>query len=213
MTGVQTCALPISTDNYSTGWYVRLLQDSTFSDELRCTYEDYRQNILNTANIFAYIDSMEIVVQNAQKRHFQKWPILGMSGPAPDFGPVATTYPAELDSLKNWISIRLQWLDANIPGLCLITGVTETNLPATLNCYPNPANDYFNVDYYLPSPMKMSVCLYNYLGSEVLSTTPITQTTGQHSLKLETKTLSNGVYILKFFSGIDVLTKKIVINK
>ncbi len=201
------------TDNYSTGWYVRLLQDSTFSDELRCTYEDYRQNILNTANIFAYIDSMEIVVQNAQKRHFQKWPILGMSGPAPDFGPLATTYPAELDSLKNWISIRLQWLDAHIPGLCLITGVTETNLPATLNCYPNPANDYFNVDYYLPSPMKMSICLYNYLGSEVLSTSPITQTTGQHSLKLETKTLSNGVYILKFYSGLDVLTKKIVINK
>ena len=51
-----------------------------------------------------------------------------MSGAAPDFGPVATTYNAELDSLKSWISTRLQWLDANMPGLCTTTSITETNL-------------------------------------------------------------------------------------
>ena len=61
------------TDNYSTGWYIRLLQDSTFNNELRCTYDVYRQTILDTTYIFAYIDSGRGVVHNAQARQFQKW--------------------------------------------------------------------------------------------------------------------------------------------
>lgn len=199
------------TDNYSTGWYVRMLQDSTFSNELRCTYEDYRQTMLDTTNLFAYIDSMGVLVQNAQARHFQKWPILGMSGAAPDFGPVATTYNAELDSLKSWISTRLQWLDANMPGLCTTTSITETNLFSRVNCYPNPTNDYLIIDYSLPSTMNVSVRLYNYLGSEVLSTPQATKNTGQNSLKLETRTLSPGVYIVKLEIGTAIISKKIII--
>ncbi|MGL5892323.1 MAG: CotH kinase family protein, partial [Bacteroidia bacterium] len=144
------------TDNYSTGWYVRLLQDSTFANELRCTYENYRQTILDTTYLFAYIDSIGQLVQNAQARHFQKWPILGMSGPAPDDGPLATTYLGELDSLKKWIAIRLQWLDDSIPGLCIPAGINETNATDAFNCYPNPANDYLNVDYSLPAAMNVS---------------------------------------------------------
>lgn len=199
------------TDNYSTGWYVRMLQDSTFSNELRCTYEDYRQTMLDTTNLFAYIDSMGVLVQNAQARHFKKWPILGMSGAAPDFGPVATTYNAELDLLKSWISTRLQWLDANMPGLCTTTSITETNLFSRVNCYPNPTNDYLIIDYSLPSTMNVSVRLYNYLGSEVLSTPQATKNTGQNSLKLETRTLSPGVYIVKLEIGTAIISKKIII--
>jgi CotH kinase protein/Secretion system C-terminal sorting domain len=199
------------TDNYSTGWYVRLLQDTTFSNELRCTYEDYRHTMLDTTNLFAYIDSIRTLVQNTQTRHFKKWPILGMSGPAPDFGLLATTYYGEIDSLKSWISTRLQWLDANIPGLCNTTGLTEASLSNMLNCYPSPANDYLMIDYSLPLSMNVSVRLYNYLGAEVLSCDKGTQSTGQHSLRIETATLSSGIYILKFESGANFTSKKIII--
>ncbi|MBL0339854.1 MAG: CotH kinase family protein [Bacteroidetes bacterium] len=201
------------TDNYSTGWYVRLLQDSTFNNELRCTYENYRQTILDTTNLFAYIDSVRVQVQNAQLRHFKKWPLLGKSGAAPDFGTVATTYNAELDSLKSWIGTRIKWLDTNIPGLCITTGITESGLPHELHCYPNPANDFFNIDYYVPTNTKVTALLYNSLGTVVLSTDPTIQSTGQHTLQLETKTLSNGVYILKFYRGTDILTKKMTITR
>lgn len=136
------------TDNYSTGWYIRMLQDSTFNNELRCTYENYRANILDTAVIFAYIDSVRNVVQNAQARHFRKWPILGISGPAPEINPIATTYNAELDTLKKWISIRLQWLDANIPGLCIpvFTSTNESNNFSRFNFFPNPTNGIVHFD-------------------------------------------------------------------
>lgn len=132
------------TDNYSCGWYVRLLQDSTFNNELRCAYEEYRTTVLDTTFIFHTIDSIGDRVQNAQARHFQKWPILGMSGPAPDVGPVATTYAAELDSLKAWIALRLAWLDANIPGVCRGLGGNGPERNDLLSCYPNPSTGTFH---------------------------------------------------------------------
>ena len=132
------------TDNYSCGWYVRLLQDSTFSNELRCAYEGYRTNVLDTANLFAYIDSIGARVQSAQARHFQKWPILGMSGPAPEVLACANTYNAELDTLKAWIALRLDWLDTNIPGVCINTAVNGTPIKDQLTCFPNPGNGVFH---------------------------------------------------------------------
>ena len=200
-------------DNNSTGWYIRLLQDTTFQNELRCTYEQYRQNMLNTSTIFSYIDSIGTIVQNAQARHFQKWPLLGTTGPDWELEPIPATYNAELDTLKSWINKRLLWLDANIPGLCIATGVTESSLSGSVNCYPNPTSSYIIIDYSLPSAMNVSVRLYNYLGSEVLSTPPIIQSAGQHSQKLETKALSNGIYILKFENGEDVISRKIIVQK
>jgi hypothetical protein len=131
------------TDNYSTGWYIRLMQDTAYNNELRCLYDGYRATVLSNASINAYIDSVEALVQNAQERHFQKWPILGMSGQAPEVNAIATTYPAELDTLKAWIATRLIWLDANIPGTCwppIVDGISEAMNDAALKCYPNPSN-------------------------------------------------------------------------
>jgi CotH kinase protein len=126
-----------NTDNYSTGWYIRLLQDSAFANELRCTYDNYRQTALSEASISAYIDSVGQRVQNAQARHFQKWPLLGQSGPAPEVLACATTYAAELDTLKAWITERLAWLDVNLPGTCTNVGIAE-NAEHLLSCFPNP---------------------------------------------------------------------------
>ncbi|MCF8366085.1 MAG: CotH kinase family protein [Bacteroidales bacterium] len=156
------------TDNYSCGWYVRLLQDSTFTDELRCTYEDFRQTMLDTNYIFAYIDSIDNLLQNAQARHFQKWPILGLSGPAPEPGAIATTYCAELDTLKNWIALRLQWLDENIPGLCTTTNITDKINPISLlKIYPNPGTGQFHFEGLLPGDAPFVLTLYDGLGREI----------------------------------------------
>lgn len=135
------------TDNYSCGYYIRLMQDSTFNNQLRCRYEAYRASILDTSYIFAYIDSIKTLVQNAQARHFQKWPLLGVSGQAPEVGPIAATYNAEMDTLKHWISLRLQWLDANIPGHCIPSTVSIKNklIAKPFVCYPNPSNGHVNI--------------------------------------------------------------------
>jgi hypothetical protein len=156
---------------------------------------------------------MGLLVQNAQDRHFQQWPILGRSGPAPDFGPVATTYYGELDSLKNWITIRLEWLDANMPGLCVPTGLAENTISDNLICYPNPAQDNLTVDYTLSAPVNVTVRLYNSLGAEVSSSAQGKQVAGRHSLTIDTSNLAPGVYILRFEKGEEIISKKIVVTE
>jgi hypothetical protein len=166
------------TDNYSCGYYIRLFQDTTFTNELRCRYESYRAGVLDTSYIFNYIDSIRALVQEAQERHFQKWPLLGVSGQAPEVGAIATTYNAELDTLKHWINLRLQWLDANIPGNCNLTTVKSKTINPlmTFKYYPNPSKDiiYFESDILSQSSMRFVVYDMNgklvsekYLGSQI----------------------------------------------
>lgn len=153
-------------DNYSCGWYIRFFQDSTFNDELRCTYENYRQTIFDTTYIYSYIDSMGNLLQNAQARHFKKWPNLGISGPAPEVSPVATTHLGELDTLKSWINLRLQWLDANIPGLCTSTTHTmeQVNAVSPLQFFPNPAAGTIHVKGFIHSNETSELAIYDATG-------------------------------------------------
>lgn len=179
------------TDNYSTGWYIRLLQDSTFANQLRCTYEDYHTNILDTTYIFNYIDSVRALVQNAQARHFQRWPILGMSTQAPELDPIAATYNEELDKLKAWIARRLVWLDENIPGTCppIIDGVSQQISHDGLKYFPNPGNGlvHFDGNIQSSSPLKMSV--YDGLGS-VIETIPLPS----GKIRFDYQLLQSGVF-------------------
>ena len=156
-----------NTDNYSTGWYIRMLQDSSFANELRCTYEEYRNTALSDASITTYIDSIGARVQNAQARHFQKWPVLGVSGPAPEVLACATTYAAELDTLKNWISTRLAWLDVNMPGTCTTTSVQAVAEPNTFTAYPNPSNGNFRFQGMLVGEGTWSLSIYDVAGREL----------------------------------------------
>lgn len=197
----------------SNGWYIRMLQDSTFRDELRCTYEGYRQTIFDTTHLFSYIDSMGLLVQNAQQRHYYKWPILGQVVVAPEVGAVATTYYGELDTLKGWITRRLHWLDDNIPGLCKTSGTATPAISGNLRCYPNPAGDYFITDYYLPETTTVSIRLYGPLGTEVFTAARELQDAGQHSLRISTGGLPPGVYLLRFESGSGVAFRKVVVER
>ena len=158
-----------ATDNNSNGYYVRLLQDTTFCNELRCRYNYFRLSILSTPYINNYIDSMKTLVQQAQARHFQKWPILGMSGPAPEMNAVATTYDGVMDTLKSWINRRLTWLDANMPGHCqpVHLDVKPLNTHAGLNYFPNPSTGLIHFEGRLPDTSPLVMTVYDVTGKEI----------------------------------------------
>ncbi|MFN5793748.1 MAG: T9SS type A sorting domain-containing protein, partial [Bacteroidota bacterium] len=59
----------------------------------------------------------------------------------------------------------------------------------------------------------VAIRLCSYLGTEVLSLPQTTKNTGHHALKLETASLSPGIYILKFDVGKSFISKKIVVVK
>jgi len=178
------------TDVTPPGWYIRLIQDSTFANELACTYFTYRQSILDKNYLFNYIDSIALVMDQAQERHYARWPILGVNVGTPEIGSQPTTYAGEITKFKTWISNRIDWLDANMPGNCPNLGTTELAAKEPYwNVYPNPANDVINV--YVNQPIN-SISIYTVSGKivhhqNVNGATIVQTSTGQF----------NGVYLLK----------------
>ena len=112
-------------------WWERLMQDTLFIQNLACRWQSLRSGALSTDSIFATIDSMAAVVQEAQARNFQLWPILGIYV-WPNPGPLPDTYAGEVQKMKNWISDRLDWLDFTFNGFqpSLDAGFTATALSA-----------------------------------------------------------------------------------
>lgn len=153
-------------DNNSSGWYIRMLQDSTFANELRCTYLQYRKTILDTVYLSNYIDSIHLLVSNAHVRHFDRWRTLGVSGPAPEIGAIATTYAAELDTLKSWINTRIRWLDKNIPGNCINVSNVAENVDGQdlLEYFPNPSSGLIHFKGKLEGGRSHELNFYNSIG-------------------------------------------------
>ena len=59
-------------------WWERLASDTLFAQNLACRWQSLRTNsTLSNNHIFGVIDSMANVLQEAQGRNFQYWPILG----------------------------------------------------------------------------------------------------------------------------------------
>lgn len=148
------------------GWYTRLLQDTTFANELACRYFDLRTTILDTINIFSYIDSISNLVSIAQDRHYTRWPILGINVGTPEVGTQPSTYIGEIIKFKGWISDRLAWLDNNMPGHCISVGIDEAkNNEPYWAIYPNPSKDKLNI--YVDEPI-LTISIYDMFGELII---------------------------------------------
>jgi len=103
-------------DNYTPWWESLLMEDPTFVAALRCRWDDLRLDVLSSANIEAVLAEQTALLVLAEPRDHALWPTLGV-----DLWPnyyVGDTYEDELAYLHAWIELRLDWLDANLPGVC-----------------------------------------------------------------------------------------------
>jgi len=96
-------------------WWVRLMQDSNFTSGLKCRWTELRQTVLSKSSVFNFIDTVAAKINEAQLRHFVRWPILGIYV-WPNQPPYPTSFAGEITAIKTWIENRINWLDANIPG-------------------------------------------------------------------------------------------------
>ena len=80
-----------------------------------------------------------------------------------------------------------------------------------LTVFPNPANSAFAVHYALPSAQNIRVRLLDVLGRIVLSINQGFQIAGQHRLRIDTNSLSSGLYFLDMSGSLFNRMEKIVI--
>jgi len=126
-------------------WEVRMLQDKEFANLIHTRYNELRKTILSKESIEFIIDSVAILLNEAQSRHFDKWKILGINAGTPETGIQPLTYEGEIVKLKSWIDTRLSWLDANIVGAPL---AAEHGDGSTVKCriFPNPVADHLFIE-------------------------------------------------------------------
>ena len=191
------------TDVKPPGWYIRLIQDSTFANELNCRYFNLRNTILDTSNLFHFIDSLENILNDAQERHFTRWPILGVNVGTPEIGIQPTTYSGEIIKFKNWISERLTWLDNNMPGNCPNVGLNELKKTYVVT-YPNPSLETLNI--YSEAEIE-EIVIYDNIGREIKSLSSLRS----NNISLDVKKLK-GFFTVKIILSNGQIIKKNIIS-
>jgi subtilisin-like proprotein convertase family protein len=182
-------------------WWDKMLQDTVFANNLKCRWLEKRETVLSNTWFDQYIDSVATLLNESQQRNFQVWPILGVYiWPNPE--PIPETYDAEIASLKDWLHMRLSWLDTNMPGNCNSVGIND-QLINQIKIYPNPANDNILIE---SSEMKR-IIIVNAIGQIVFDS----PTHGLNKIDLNISMFEEGVYIVHITTAEGIFTKRFTI--
>jgi mannan endo-1,4-beta-mannosidase len=106
----------------------------------------------------------------------------------PDYDGYTVYYPLDqsLFQMFSFYSLRMNSLDQ-------INSSREITLP-----FPNPCNEQVNFIISLDKTTVISISIYNILGEEVTSSVEYGYPNGISYKSINTKSLSNGIYIVKF---------------
>jgi len=113
-------------DDQQYSWFRRLFEDPDFSQRYVDRWAQLRTNVFSTSNLLTRIETMAQLLDEAQERNFAKWEILGR-----DVNPnyfVGNSYDEEVDWMKNWISNRLSWIEAQFVAAPAVTGGSSVTL-------------------------------------------------------------------------------------
>lgn len=193
-------------------WWYRLMEDSAFQSSLRCRWKQVRQTSLSNQRILFLIDSISNLVNEAQKRHFTRWPVLGQYiWPNPQ--PIPASYAEEIIALKAWIESRLQWIDENLPntGACFDypAGAKKSIIVTT---YPNPVQDQLFVKIQSRFPQKLMIHLVDALGRNLYQKA-VNLMAGENLLPLKTTGWAPGIYFLSCYPEKDSRETRMLIRQ
>jgi hypothetical protein len=93
-------------------WVSRFFEDAYFVSLVKSRWNSKKADI---EKLTLHIDERAAFMDKAQQTNFERWPILDQNvGVNP---VVAGTYQGEIDYLKSWLALRINWLNAAINSL------------------------------------------------------------------------------------------------
>jgi len=81
------------------------------------------------------------------------------------------------------------------------------------NNYPNPFNNQTTIPVTIPSPMNISIVIYNSLGNPVRTVLDERKETGYYEIKFDSRELASGIYFYRLTADGEVKTEKMVLVK
>ena len=179
-------------------WWDKLYSDGRYRHKLAVRWQQLRANQLNTDKIITYIDSVASVLNaESQQRNFQRWPVLNKYiWPNYFVGP---TYASEVNWLKNWVTDRLRWMDANMPTV--ITATEQSNTDFTLSMFPNPFSHEIQINYTMKVAGKITIQIFDSLGRLVKTTYETREQPGDYQSQWQAFDQPTGAYYYKAWHG------------
>jgi hypothetical protein len=195
-------------------WWQKLMKDSSFTARIYPRWQALRQTVLATPHIHALIDSMAQEVDEAQKRNFQRWPILGQYVWPNDY--VGQTYSEEVNHLKEWITLRTLWMDARLPGQPTSVDEDQTSTPSSFilkQNYPNPFNATTIIPFHLSRNARVVLKIFDTSGSEVATLVERELPGGWHNVRFDAGGFASGVYFYNLTAESFSARKKLLLVK
>jgi len=184
----------------SPGWQVRMMEDTNFIDRLYSRYADLRQTSLSDVSLNNYIDSITNLINEAQLRHYQRWPFTDEYYGAPEVDGQPNSFAEAISWFSTWVSDRVNWLDHNMPGKYVISSTTD--ILADNNIYrlfPNPAK---NIVYFESDNSFSAIEVYNNTGSLIRTI----QYKRSYSTGINIQDLTPGLYIARVINDNNTIT-------
>ena len=216
-------------------WWRRLLQDEDFIHTLAERWHTHRREALRGDELESRIDSLAAVLQEAQGRNFERWPILGRYVWPNDF--IGRTHAEEVAYVKQWLGQRLAWLDdhfieqarrvadiapedlALAPGSDTAVSSSSSGLPVLPSLsagFPNPFNVSAAIRFTLPRDGAAELSIYNLAGQKIATLAAGFHSRGTHRVRWNGRDekggeVSSGVYLYRLRTGTESIARKLVV--
>jgi hypothetical protein len=184
-------------------WWKGLMHDTAFVNAMKCRWKSLREYSWSADRIIETTDSLTHSLDEAVKRNFERWPVLGQYV-WPNYY-VASAYPDEIIWMKNWIRNRLFWLDSNLPGKCggdLNPAITDLQV----SLFPNPVLSEINLHIESGTNLVITFKLFNLNGT-LVSENQMSITEGEQTKVVDAGKLSKGVYFYQLYKGPAIFQK------
>ncbi len=153
-------------------WWDRFREDPYFETMLKYRWEKLRKNVISKNTINHFIDSCQNLLNDAQKRNFEKFNVLHSYVWPNKY--IGGSFQNEINYLKTWIDRRINWLDSRIDAIeaSFPNGVEELTFNENKAlAYPNPFNENITVEFVINTGSNVEVAIRNVLGQTVAEKT------------------------------------------
>ena len=192
-------------------WWYRIWDDETFRDAFNQRWQELRQTVFSEEYIMNMIDSTIAVIDEAQVRNFQRWPILEEYVWPNAY--VGGSYENEIDYLTDWITARLDWMDEQT-----MSANDDPQIISSYSldpAYPNPFNNSTTIRFDIPVETQHAVSLWIFDITGRVAATLINEPLkrGAYEITWHAAAVPSGVYVAVLSGGGVSVSRKLVLLK
>ncbi len=188
-------------------WWEKFRLDPFFNSHLKKRWNYWIERNINETYLNKFIDSCALELNEAQKRNFRTWNVLGTYVWPNNY--IGGTYQNELNYLKTWLRDRIKWMNSQIQPIVDITmGKIDPEFKILdLVTYPNPFTESVNFKFYLHRDEEVSIKISDILGREITSyKSHLGQGVHEIPLNINCSNETGKVFVYRFYTGTELRT-------